>query len=153
VFPPLPVPSPADPPVLPPEDPPLLPPDDPPVFPADDVPVLTVVPSDPSEEEPSWPPDLSEPPEVEAWRDLVSLTGGCSAGRGEIPASTSVSASASGAVLDELRVPASLWNEGPESIPPEIIQPTSRPATMLRAMAPPTVGMPTRDPGGCVRYM
>jgi hypothetical protein len=50
-------------------------------------------------------------------------------------------------------VPARDWKDGPESMPPEIIQPTRSPARTLRAMAEPTVVNPTRDPGGFVRYI
>jgi hypothetical protein len=168
---------PADvPPLLPPEVvPALLPPDEPlvasPVDPPDDPPVLPSVPPEvdppvspllppefPVEEERGSAMDLSGSAAAVAFCALsvfaapVSLACGSSGGRGGIAASGS--ASASGAVADDrVSVPVRVWKDGPESMPPEIIQPTRSPARMLRAMAEPTVGMPTRDPGGWYRYI
>jgi hypothetical protein len=150
-------------PLLPPTDPDVEPPLDPPVVSAEaDAPLL------PEADPPALPPELAFDAGDESRGSrvfplaLASFFGSSVLGATSVPAKISLSRAgmgssallpAAGGESSRVSVPARDWKDGPESMPPEIIQPTRSPARILRAMADPTVVMPTRDPGAVVRYI
>jgi hypothetical protein len=150
------------PPEEPPVDPPLLPlpavepPELPPVEPPELPPEEEGLPVDPADPDPFEPPGLP-PARLRGSRGLgcagsgLGSVGACTACLGSLAVSRGGSAASLGS---SARVS---WRASkatsPDGTPhPEIIQPTSRPATTLNRTADVTAGMPTLDPGGWVLY-